>query len=320
MLAPISQELCEQLDFSILLSEYGEPDYYFEQDVNEKLRGDLENRFQAMTAAAGRPWTTVNEIRARENLPPVDTGDELTIPLNVMIGDNPRPAPNVMPPQDALEPPQDGSYREETARMLPESKQIRPPRRQAMLERRERDARTLAMILRSHFARQEKVAKSKPADVKAVDSRRWNAELAADLLSQAQTSVIREARITAARMASAFDPDEIQNYLTTAAEAQATDINAKTAADIVRDGIKAAFEFALNVRAPQGGVSLATGMFALATRFATEQAPGGDRRIVSVSNGECDVCAPFQGQTTVAELEAWPPYHPHCECLAEVAA
>ena len=93
----------------------------------------------------------MNEIRARENLPPVDDGDELTIPLNVMIGDNPRPAPNVMPPQDPNEPPQDGSYREETARMLPESKQIRPPRRQAMLERRERDARTLAMILRSHL-------------------------------------------------------------------------------------------------------------------------------------------------------------------------
>ena len=150
VLAPISQELCEQLDFSILLSEYGEPDYYFEQDVNEKLRGDLENRFQAMTAAAGRPWTTVNEIRARENLPPVDTGDELTIPLNVMIGDNPRPAPNVMPPQDALEPPQDGSHREESVREA----------------------------LEKFYDRQSRVVQSNGG---GFDTARWNKELTADL-------------------------------------------------------------------------------------------------------------------------------------------
>ena len=37
VLAPITAQLASQLDFSILLNEYGEKDYYFEFDLNEKL-------------------------------------------------------------------------------------------------------------------------------------------------------------------------------------------------------------------------------------------------------------------------------------------
>ena len=70
----------------------------FEFDLNEKLRGEPEARFAAITSAVGRPWLTANEARAMENRPPVDGGDELVTPLNVLVGDNPRPAPNVMPP------------------------------------------------------------------------------------------------------------------------------------------------------------------------------------------------------------------------------
>jgi HK97 family phage portal protein len=110
VLPPLADSLTDALCVSLLEAEYGETDFYFEFDLNEKLRGEPEKRFQAITAAVGRPWMLVEEARAFENLPEIEGGDELTIPLNVALGS--LPAPNVMPPQDPNKPPQDGSYRE----------------------------------------------------------------------------------------------------------------------------------------------------------------------------------------------------------------
>jgi hypothetical protein len=38
--------------------------------------------------------------------------------------------------------------------------------------------------------------------------------------------------------------------------------------------------------------------------------------VVTITGGSCDVCADYQGEWQVAELEAWPPYHPSCDCIA----
>ena len=172
VLTPLAEEFASILDFGILEAEYGEDDYYFEMDINSKLQGALENRFQAMTAAAGRPWTTVNEIRARENLPPVEDGDELTIPLNIALGAEEAaernkpllPAPNVMPPQDPNEPPADGSHRESSVKALLLG------RRKAQLERRNRYASELEAIYRNHFERQERVVVKANRRAKALEA------------------------------------------------------------------------------------------------------------------------------------------------------
>lgn len=48
-----------------------------------RLRGDTLQRFQSYTLGRNGSWLTINEIRALENLPPVDVGgDELWAPLN----------------------------------------------------------------------------------------------------------------------------------------------------------------------------------------------------------------------------------------------
>jgi HK97 family phage portal protein len=321
VLAPITVELAKQLTFSIAEAEYGAEDYYFEFDLDEKLRGDLENRFQAMTAAAGRPWMTVDEIRALQNLPPVETGDELTIPLNVMIGDNPRPAPNVMPIQDPNKPAQDGSHREIEERSSPPALKapLYLPRSVAKRERRDRDAHVLEALLRAHFGRQQRVTAAKGSQAKALDAERWNAELAADLHRQSRKTVHREAGIDAARMGEGFDPARSENYLAAASRSEAENINALTAEHVREHGAEQAFDVAKSVRAPNGGKALATGMFALGTKFAIEQAEGPER-LVSISGGECEVCAPHQGQTPISQLDGWPPFHANCNCVAEVGA
>ena len=60
--------------------------HYVEFNVEEKLRGDFEEQASVLSTATGRPWMTANEARARQNLPALPSGDELVVPLNVLLG------------------------------------------------------------------------------------------------------------------------------------------------------------------------------------------------------------------------------------------
>lgn len=56
---------------------------YVEFDLNEVLKGDVDKRFRAYQAASW--WMTPNEVRARENLPPIpeDRANSINVPLNL---------------------------------------------------------------------------------------------------------------------------------------------------------------------------------------------------------------------------------------------
>jgi phage portal protein BeeE len=51
-------------------------------DVNALLRTDEAGRYAVYSAARAAAILTTNEIRARENLPPIDGGDQIDAPLN----------------------------------------------------------------------------------------------------------------------------------------------------------------------------------------------------------------------------------------------
>ena len=59
---------------------------YAEFNIAAKLRGSFEEQAAAASTATGGPWMTVNETRARNNLPRVEGGDSLIVPLNVTQG------------------------------------------------------------------------------------------------------------------------------------------------------------------------------------------------------------------------------------------
>ncbi|MDX2616138.1 phage portal protein [Streptomyces stelliscabiei] len=61
-------------------------DVYCEFNIAEKMRGSFEEQAAAASTAAGGPWMTRNEIRARNNLPRVEGGDDLIVPMNVTEG------------------------------------------------------------------------------------------------------------------------------------------------------------------------------------------------------------------------------------------
>jgi HK97 family phage portal protein len=75
---------------------------YVEFNMAEKLRGSFEEQAAQLQTAVGGPWMTRNEARARVNLPQIDGGDELIVPLNVTQGGQASPTDTAPPPQARL--------------------------------------------------------------------------------------------------------------------------------------------------------------------------------------------------------------------------
>lgn len=126
---------------------------YVEFNLAEKMKGSFEDQAQSLQTAVGGPWLTRNEARARQNLPQVDGGDDLIVPLNVVTGGQASPTDSApkSAPVTAL-----GGVDDDT------------------------DA-----VLAAFFARQASAVKSRlgatGADPDVFDADRWQRELSADL-------------------------------------------------------------------------------------------------------------------------------------------
>lgn len=281
VLPPITEALACQLDVDILQREYDEYDYYFEFDLNEKLRGDPVARFQAITAATGAPWLLRNEARALENRPPIEGGDEIITPLNVIAGDNPKPAPNVMGPQDPNQPPQDGSHREEPKSLTSGTKalevSVRAPRRTADLERQHRYVDEAQGLFERYYARMARSLRGKSVKF---DRGRWDKELSDDLFKLMTSIVEREGGIYVARLAGAdFDTRKVVNYLKATSEGAAEAINDVTAKDLEKWDVEDAISRARGERSAVAGASIGARAAIFARYEAAKQAPTPELRM-----------------------------------------
>lgn len=67
---------------------FRQPDLFPEHNIDGLARGDLKSRYEAYAIGRNWGWLSVNDIRARENLNPIEDGDEYLRPLNMEpIGD-----------------------------------------------------------------------------------------------------------------------------------------------------------------------------------------------------------------------------------------
>lgn len=85
-LGPYLAMFAQEIQAQILSDLPDSDDVYCEFNIDAKMRGSFEEQAVAASTATGRPWMTVNETRARNNLPAIDGGDELIVPLNVTEG------------------------------------------------------------------------------------------------------------------------------------------------------------------------------------------------------------------------------------------
>lgn len=59
---------------------------YVDVDIQRKLAGSFKDESEIMSRAVGGPFMTVDEAREMRNLPKIDGGDKLIVPLNVTTG------------------------------------------------------------------------------------------------------------------------------------------------------------------------------------------------------------------------------------------
>ena len=97
-LGPVMKQIEELLNFD-LLPRLAARDHtldpervYIEFNVEERLRGRFEEQAEVTSKAVGAPWMTRNEARAMNNLPLLEGGDDLVVPLNISAGE-PDPEP-----------------------------------------------------------------------------------------------------------------------------------------------------------------------------------------------------------------------------------
>lgn len=91
--------------------------HYAEFLVEGLLRADQSTRYSSYAIGRNWGWLSVNEIRARENLDPIEGGDEYLQPLNMQaLGTEPTAAPAGDPSVQSLQSSQDEEYRAVPAR------------------------------------------------------------------------------------------------------------------------------------------------------------------------------------------------------------
>ncbi|GAA2046327.1 hypothetical protein GCM10009800_37380 [Nocardiopsis rhodophaea] len=210
-LGPLLTQIDESFEVQ-LADEFGDG-LYLEFNIQEKLRGSFEEQAAAASTATGAPWMTVNETRARNNLPAVEGGDELVTPLNVSKGGQASPRDSAPAPQERDD--------ERKARTI-HVKAGAPQRAVNRAERElsgffDRQARSLSSLLGAAKAR----TKDTPT---AINWDRWQDELAVVLSGINMSTAAASARAALEDMGADpddYDPDEAAEWLMANAQGQA---------------------------------------------------------------------------------------------------
>ena len=214
-LGPTIQMLQQRINSFLLPMVGADPNTYVVFDLTEKLKGSFEERAAILQSAVGGPYMTRNEARADSNLPPIDGGDALIVPLNVNNGiDNP-----AVTTEEAQEQP----------------KMMRPMSFKADEEillkgRSAKDEdEAVAGIISKFIKRQASSILPKIGAGKDWwDEDRWNEELADDLLPALEGISASHGREVARRLETSYSVDKTKNYLKAMAAGQAKGINTNT--------------------------------------------------------------------------------------------
>lgn len=189
-------------------------DVYIEANIEAKMRGSFEEQAAAYQSATGAPWMTRNEVRSQRNMPALPGGDDLVVPLNVLIG--------------GQASPRDSAPKSGTKSRGVRVKVAVPDAYRENVEE----------TFRRFFRRQRDVvltALGSKAAGEWWDEDRWNTELAGDLYAIALT--VTELVGTAAAEELGFDGEDYDvarttAFLRTVADSRAKWVNAATLAKI----------------------------------------------------------------------------------------
>lgn len=216
-IASIEQTLNAQLTPRLA----GDRQLYIEANIESKLRGSFEEQAQVLSSAIGAPWMSRSEGRARMNLPYMPDGDELVVPLNVLVG--------------GQASPRDSGSQNRTASGRPAGKASGPTQAKAAVPDTyiEKARRTLE----GFYSRQGRSVLSRlgAGDDEWWDTERWNSELSDDIYQLAvmiSTYVGEEVTQDIGFAPSEYNADRTLAFLRAVADRIAEDTNTTTRAQI----------------------------------------------------------------------------------------
>ena len=211
-LGPMIQMIQQRINSFLLPMLGSDPDTYVEFDLSEKLKGSFEERASILQSAVGGPYMTRNEARADNNLPPVEGGDELIVPLNVVEGGQASPQDTHM---DALSD---------------ETVQIKAKEEKMDVSPTEKEVETMTEVLSKFFTRQADAVLPKigAKSAKWWNKKRWDEELADDIEPIIDEIADRHGQAVAKALGIKYNPAQTRAYLRKMAEGRAEAINDST--------------------------------------------------------------------------------------------
>jgi HK97 family phage portal protein len=253
-------------------------DLYVEYNLRDKLRGDFAEEATTLQSSTGGPWMTRNEARARQNLPAIDGGDELIVPLNVAEGGQASPTDSTR-------------MRENAIVMLPASKAAalltKEPARKARTEVTDSERDDAIKALTDFFATQRKqVIRLLEDGGDWWDADAWDDALVDAILPLITALATRKGRAAANDLGfppDDYDQERTEKFLAAVASSRATWINDTTRnqiedalADLAEDLTEAdavdhVFDVAEEARSLSAGAALATSVAAFGVREAARQ-------------------------------------------------
>lgn len=217
-LGPWLQRIQQELMRQVVPEFNAESGLYLEFNMEEKMRGSFEEQAAQLQTATGGPWMTRNEARAMRNMPAIEGGDELIVPLNVVEGGQASPRDSA-PESGAAAGPRPAAKAGAVRVKAPEPTDA------------ERD-RAVA-VMRGFFRRQGSVVASLLGAGSANwwDPERWDAELADDLFRILADTAGKIGPAMAAELGfdpGAYDADRTAEFLRAVAASRAGAVNAAT--------------------------------------------------------------------------------------------
>lgn len=201
-------------------------------NLDEKLRGDFKEEATILQTATGAPWLTRNEARGRRGLAPIDGGDDLVVPLNVLVGGQASPRDTAPAPGLAS--------RGGREHPVPARKDA-PAAGTKAVDDLPADVRGWnekhLEILSGFFGRQSSSVRSRfgagqPIET-AFDSERWDRELESNLAALAFSMADELGADVAEQLGGTFDLSVAEAWLRENARIAAEKVNATTLANLV---------------------------------------------------------------------------------------
>ena len=216
-LGPDLQMIQQRINSFLLPMIGADPGTYVEFDLTEKLKGSFEERASILQASVGGPWLTRNEARRDNNLPPIEGGDELIIPLNVATAGQ---AAGQAEAKEHL-PVICSHIHAKAAEQEEETEVSGKPT--------EKEQDKVTDLLDEFFKRQKKSVIPKiGADAEWWNDERWNKELADDLEPVIGDIATAHGEAVSKAMGTEYDVERTANYIRKTAEARAEAINGET--------------------------------------------------------------------------------------------